>query len=143
MDAPGAALTRLLNRPVLDQSVLNGGTIGEMSTSSFGSGIDYTSSRFHNTLLGKADTSLVVSETIRAQNEKRAFEKAKEEELKRNIEKAQQENKNLQNAQNAKQRGLKAMEKIVAQRDVKVFEKEMKQVQVSEGMAKIEKLRKQ
>ncbi len=35
------------------------------------------------------------------------------------------------------------MEKIVAERDVKVFEKEMKQVQVSEGLAKIEKLRKQ
>ena len=35
------------------------------------------------------------------------------------------------------------MEKIVAERDVKVFEKEMKQVQVNEGLAKIEKLRKQ
>lgn len=35
------------------------------------------------------------------------------------------------------------MEKVVTERDVKVFEKEMKQVQVNEGLAKIEKLRKQ
>ena len=30
------------------------------------------------------------------------------------------------------------MEKIVTERDVKVFEKEMKQAQISEGLAKIE-----
>lgn len=33
----------------------------------------------------------------------------------------------MQNAQKTKQRGLQAMEKIVTERDVKVFEKEMKQ----------------
>jgi len=32
--------------------------------------------------------------------------------------------------------------KVVAQRDVKVFEKEMKQAQISEGLAKIEAIRK-
>ena len=35
------------------------------------------------------------------------------------------------------------MEKIVTERDVKVFEKEMRQVQISEGLAKIESIRKQ
>ena len=45
------------------------------------------------------------------------------------------------NAQKQKERGLKAMSKVVAQRDVKVFEKEMKQAQISEGMAKIEEIR--
>lgn len=39
-------------------------------------------------MLGRADTTLVVSEAMRAQNEKRAFEKAKEEEIKKNIERA-------------------------------------------------------
>ena len=34
------------------------------------------------------------------------------------------------------------MGKVVAQRDVKVFEKEMKQAQISEGLAKIEAIRK-
>ena len=33
------------------------------------------------------------------------------------------------------------MEKIVTERDVKVFEKEMKQAQINEGLAKIEQLR--
>ena len=47
----------------------------------------------------------------------------------------------MQNAQKTKQRGLQAMEKIVTERDVKVFEKEMKQAQISEGLAKIEQLR--
>lgn len=62
------------------------------SSSSFASGIDYTNSRFHNTLLGRTDTTMVVSEALRAQNEKRAFDKAKEEEVKRNIKRAQEHN---------------------------------------------------
>lgn len=58
------------------------------SASSFASGIDYNNSRFHNTLQGRTDTTVIVSEALRAQNEKRAFEKAKEEEVKRNIKRA-------------------------------------------------------
>lgn len=68
------------------------------SNASFASGIDYTSSRFHNTLLGRSDTTLVVSEAMRAQNEKHAFEKAKEQEIKKNVQRAHQENKNMLNA---------------------------------------------
>ena len=34
------------------------------------------------------------------------------------------------------------MEKIMTERDVKVFEKEMKHVQIQEGLAKIEAVRK-
>lgn len=33
----------------------------------------------------------------------------------------------MQNAQKTKERGMKAMEKVIAQREVKDFEKEMKQ----------------
>ena len=83
------------------------------SNASFASGIDYTSSRFHNTLLGRNDTTLVVSEAIRAQNEKNALEKAKEHELKSNMKRAHQENKNMLNAKKTKERGLQAMEKIM------------------------------
>ena len=36
------------------------------TNASFASGIDYTSSRFHNTLVGRNDTTLVVSEALRA-----------------------------------------------------------------------------
>ena len=86
-----SAIGRLLNRPMLD------GT-NTQSNASFASGIDYNNSRFHNTLLGRNDTTLVVSETLRAQTEKRAFDKAKEQEVKKNIERAHKENKNMQNA---------------------------------------------
>lgn len=79
-----SAISKLFNRPVCDATL--GG--GNQSTTSFASGIDYTNSRFHNTLIGRNDTTVVVSEALRVQNEKRAFEKAKEEELKRNIERA-------------------------------------------------------
>lgn len=75
-----SAISKLFNRPVLEGQSLGG--------TSFASGIDYTSSRFHNTLLGRNDTTLVVSEALQAQNEKRAFEKAKEQELKKNIDRA-------------------------------------------------------
>mmetsp|Transcript_7464 Transcript_7464/g.10587 ORF Transcript_7464/g.10587 Transcript_7464/m.10587 type:complete len:91 (+) Transcript_7464:682-954(+) len=74
-----SAISKLFNRPVEGTMHTNA------SNTSFASGIDYTNSRFHNTLIGRNDTTVVVSETLRAQNEKRAFEKAKEEELKRNI----------------------------------------------------------
>ena len=36
------------------------------TNASFASGIDYTSSRFHNTLVGRTDTTMVVSEALRA-----------------------------------------------------------------------------
>lgn len=85
---------------------------------------------------------MVVSEALRAQNEKHAFEKAKEQELKRNIERAQQENKNIQNAIKQKERGKQALGKVIAERDVKVFEKEMKAAQVADGLNKIEAHRK-
>ena len=54
--------------------------------------IDYLNSRFHNTLLGRTDTTMVVSEVVRAQTEQRAFERARDEELKRNMEAARQQN---------------------------------------------------
>ena len=61
----------------------------DATNTSFASGIDYTSSRFHNTLLAPGiNKTLVVNEEMRAQNEKRAFDKAREEELKKNIERA-------------------------------------------------------
>ena len=69
-----SAIGQLFNR---GQAGLDGNNT-QASHASFASGIDYTSSRFHNTLLGRSDTTLVVSETMRAQNEKHAFEKAKE-----------------------------------------------------------------
>lgn len=65
---------------------MTSGQIG--GNTSFASGIDYTASRFHNTMLGRTDTSVVVSEALRAQNEKKAFEKAKEEEIKKNVARA-------------------------------------------------------
>ena len=34
------------------------------------------------------------------------------------------------------------MSKVVTERDVKVFEKEMRQAQISEGLAKIDEIRK-
>lgn len=48
----------------------------------------------------------------------------------------------MQNAQKTKERGMKAMEKVIAQREVKDFEKEMKQAQIKDGLAKIEEIRK-
>ena len=77
-----SAISRLLNRPMLD------GTNTQASNASFATGIDYNNSRFHNTLLGRNDTTLVVSETLRAQTEKRAFDKAKEQEVQKNIKRA-------------------------------------------------------
>ena len=77
-----SAISKLFNRPLQD------GGNSQASNQSFASGIDYTNSRFHNTLLGRTDTTVVVSEALRAQNEKHAFEKAKEQELKRHIERA-------------------------------------------------------
>ena len=89
-----SAMSRLFNRAPADGPSQHGA-----SASSFATGIDYTNSRFHNTLLGRTDTTVVVSEAMRAQNEKRAFEKAKEEEVKRNIKRAQEHNQSLVNAQ--------------------------------------------
>ena len=55
------------------------------------SSIDYTSSRFHNALAGRAETTMVISEAVRAHNEQKAFEKAQEEELKKKQDKARKE----------------------------------------------------
>ena len=56
-----SAISKLFNRPVGDAKL---GGVG--SNTSFASGIDYTNSRFHNTLLGRNDTTVVVSEALRA-----------------------------------------------------------------------------
>ena len=64
-----SAINRLFNRGGDNN---NNALNTHASNASFASGIDYTSSRFHNTLLGRNDTTMVVSEAIRAQNEKNA-----------------------------------------------------------------------
>lgn len=56
-----SAIGQLFNRPIGA-----GSNNQSVSNASFASGIDYTSSRFHNTLLGRTDTTLVVSEAVRA-----------------------------------------------------------------------------
>ena len=58
-----SAISKLFNRPVCDGASQQNGNV---STTSFASGIDYTNSRFHNTLLGRTDTTIVVSEALRA-----------------------------------------------------------------------------
>ena len=48
-------------------------------------GIDYKSTRFHNQLVERHDTANVVSEAIAAQDRKKAFELAKEQQVKKVI----------------------------------------------------------
>jgi len=48
--------------------------------------LDYTSTRFHNTLVARgADTTAVINEVLAAQEKQRAFDLAREETLKKNI----------------------------------------------------------
>ena len=61
------------------------------------SGIDYKSTRFHNQLVERHDTATVVSEAIAAQDRKKAFEMAKEQQVKKVIKQAQKENQNRLN----------------------------------------------
>ena len=56
-----SAMSRLFNRAPAEGLPQHGA-----SATSFASGIDYTNSRFHNTLLGRTDTTVVVSEALRA-----------------------------------------------------------------------------
>lgn len=55
--------------------------------------LDYTNTRFHNILVSRQDHTLVVSETLEAQHQQRAFEKAKEQVMKRGQEEAEKQNK--------------------------------------------------
>ena len=50
------------------------------------SAIDYTASRFHTTLSGRNDTTLVINETLQAQAEQKAFEKAREATFQKGLE---------------------------------------------------------
>lgn len=55
--------------------------------------LDYTNTRFHNILVSRQDHTLVVCETLEAQHQQRAFEKAKEQVMKRGQEEAEKQNK--------------------------------------------------
>ena len=43
--------------------------------------LDYTATRFHTALSGRSNTSVVINETLQAQAEKQAFERAREAEI--------------------------------------------------------------
>lgn len=51
--------------------------------------LDYTNTRFHNTLVGRQDHSVLVSAAIEEQQKQRAFDKAKEEVSRRGQDEAE------------------------------------------------------
>ena len=67
--------------------------------------LDYTNTRFHNILVSRQDHTLVVAETLEAQQQQRAFDKAKEAVMKRGQEEAEKQNKKALDEQKAKERG--------------------------------------
>lgn len=73
--------------------------------------LDYTSTRFHNALVGKQNHSTIVSEAYEAQQRQRAYEKAKEEVSKRGQEEAEKQRKKDLDEQKAKMRGNAALQK--------------------------------
>ena len=52
------------------------------------SALDYTATRFHTTLMGRNDTTVVINETLTAQAEQKAFEKAREATIQKGIDRA-------------------------------------------------------
>ena len=53
------------------------------------SALDYTATRFHTTLMGRNDTSVVINETLTAQAEQqKAFEKARDATIQKGIDRA-------------------------------------------------------
>ena len=106
------------------------------------SALDYTATRFHTTLTGRNDTTLVINETLQAQAEQKAFEKAREATFQKGIEQAQKETKRLLNEQKAKERGSKAIQSVLVEKDKKIFEQEMRKAHIAEEMHKIEEVRK-
>lgn len=95
--------------------------------------MDYTCTRFHNALVMRHDTEQAMAEEMK----KGAFDLAKDEATKANILKAQKENTNRQNQEQAKKRGKEALEKVVSKRDQVLYEKEMKKVQIQENWEKV------
>ena len=73
--------------------------------------LDYSNTRFHNQLVGKHDPTVVVSEALEAQLKQKAFDKAKEEVVRRGQEDAEKQRKRDLAEQNAKKRGNQALQK--------------------------------
>jgi hypothetical protein len=110
----------------------------DLSTLKAASVTDYAHTRFHN-------AAPYVQRQFEEEVEKlkgAAFDKAKEEQTRKGIAKAQKENRNMHNEAAAKARGKEALQKVVSERDKRVFELEMKRLQVKEGMIKIKEARK-
>ena len=105
----------------------------ENSIISKAGGLDYTNTRFHNALIMRHDTEQAMAEELK----KGAFDLAKDEATKANIQKAQKENLNRMNQEKAKKRGKEALEKVTTKRDQELYEKEMKKVQIEENWEKI------
>eukprot|EP00347_Sterkiella_histriomuscorum_P022142 403331534 len=95
--------------------------------------LDYTNTRFHNQLITRQDHEQVYQEELEC-----AYEKAKLEQTKRNIEKAQKENQKFQMEQRAKARGQQALQSVITKKDKEIYEKEMKKIQMKEGWEKIQ-----
>ena len=79
------------------------GVVAEISTLKSVSHVDYTNTRFHNAAVVVKGDQFVQNELEKLK--KGAFDKAKEEQTKKSIMKAQKENLNRINTQKAQERG--------------------------------------
>ncbi len=105
----------------------------DISTLRQASHLDYTNTRFH---VVKHEAERFGQEVEKLK--KGAFDKAKEEQTKKSILKAQKENQNRVNQEKALERGKQALSKEAAKRDKHLFEKEMQKLHVQENLQKIQ-----
>lgn len=97
--------------------------------------LDYSNTRFHNALVQKHELK---DQAFQEELERCAYDMAKQEATKRNIQKAQAENQKSKQEKAAKERGKDALAKEMGKRDMAIYEKEMKKIQMKEGWEKIQ-----
>jgi hypothetical protein len=74
--------------------------------------LDYTSTRFHHDLTHRPqDGTRVISETVDRQNERKAFELARDAQTMKSMQTAQKAQKKEMLAERARERGQQALEK--------------------------------
>lgn len=114
-------------------SKISGSVCAEISKMKSVNQVDYSNTRFHTALVVKHPQESAVNDELE-KLKKGAFDKAKEEQTKKSIMKAQKENINRINQQRALERGKAALDKLAGSRDKELYEREMRKIQIQEGL---------
>lgn len=110
-------------------SKISGSVCAEISQMRSVNQVDYANTRFHTALVVKHPNEGAIQDELE-KLKKGAFDKAKEEQTKKSIMKAQKENINRINEQKAADRGKAALDKLAGKRDKELYEREMRKLQI-------------